>query len=305
MKKILSIDGGGIRGIIPALVLAEIERRTGKNIADCFDLIAGTSTGGIIALGATLEHSNGTPVFSAKKLTKIYENDGLTIFNKTFWRSVGNLFNEKYNHEGIEKVLKRQFGDACMGQSLTNVLVPTYDLFAREPLFFKSWDPRHKDIPIRSVARATSAAPTYFEPTQIEVDDQARTLIDGGVFINSPMVSAFAEAQILFPGEDLLLISVGTGQFTRPLQYEDAKDWGQAEWMVPLIGCIFDGVADAADYQMQQFLGKNYIRLQTTLDIGNDDMDDASKGNIELLKLKAKQMIRDHRSKIETICNKL
>ena len=306
MKKILSIDGGGIRGLIPALVLAEIEKKTGKPISKCFDLIAGTSTGGILALGLSKPDENGLPEFSAKDLSHIYKNRGKEIFNRSFWQgvsSVGGLAEERYSHEGIEKVLQEYFSDEPISSALTDVLIPTYDIYNRTPLFIKSWRDEHRTALMKHVARATSAAPTYFEPALIPIGGSRRALVDGGVFINSPSVSAYAEAKVLYPEEDhILVVSLGTGELNRPIEYNDAKGWGKVSWVSPLINCIFDGVADAADYQLNQFLGDNYIRFQINLDTGSDDMDDASNGNIKNLETEAKKLLRIYKDTINNLC---
>src|ERR687894_1010021 len=108
--KVLSIDGGGIRGIIPAMILAEIEDRTGKRIAEMFDLVAGTSTGGILALGLTKPGQGGKAEYSAESLIELYETEGGRIFDRTVWHrlhSVGGLAEEKYSSKGIEEVAHR------------------------------------------------------------------------------------------------------------------------------------------------------------------------------------------------------
>jgi hypothetical protein len=154
---------------------------------------------------------------------------------------------------------------------------------------------------MRHIARATSAAPTFFEPALVPVDGSEKALVDGGVFINNPSVSAYVEAMKIFPGEEITLVSIGTGELVRPIPYEEAKDWGKIGWMIPVLGCMFDGVSDAADYQMRQLLGENYIRLQTSLSIASDDMDNATKGNINLLTQEAKKLIRINKNAIEKI----
>jgi predicted acylesterase/phospholipase RssA len=309
MKKILSIDGGGIRGLIPALVLAEIEARTGRAIADCFDLIAGTSTGGILALGFAKDDGNGKPQYSAGDLAGIYQSRGREIFARSLWRgasSVGGLTDERYSHKGLEKVLEEYFGDDELGSGLTRTLIASYDIQNRAPLFLKSWREEHRSVPMKHAARATSAAPTYFEPALVPVGGATRALIDGGVFINSPAVSAYAEARKIFRGEeDFLVLSLGTGQLIRPILFAEARDWGKAGWLAPLLSCMFDGVSDAADYQMRMLAGENYIRLQTDLSIASDDMDNATRGNIENLKAEAKKLIRTHKTEIETLCRLL
>src|SRR5215213_3072193 len=140
MQKVLSIDGGGIRGIIPAIVLAEIERRTGKRIAEMFDLLAGTSTGGILALGLTKPGQDGGPEYSAKKLIDLYETEGGKIFSIPVWhriKSAGGLTEEKYPAKGIEEVAKEDFGGVHIAQALTEVLVTAYEIEGRAPWFFK------------------------------------------------------------------------------------------------------------------------------------------------------------------------
>lgn len=309
MKKILSIDGGGIRGLIPALVLAEIEARTGKSTADNFDLIAGTSTGGILALGLSKDDGDGRPQYSAKALADIYQKRGKDIFSRSLWKgvsSVGGLADELYPSEGLEDVLEAYFGAEPLGACLTKVLVTGYDIQNREPLFLKSWRDEYRSVLMKYAARATSAAPTYFEPALVPIGGAVRALIDGGVFINSPCVSAYAEARKVFVGEsDFFVISLGTGELIRPIAYSEAKDWGKAGWLIPLLNCMFDGMADASGYQMKSFLGERYVRLQTSLSIASDDMDDATNGNIENLKAEAKKLIRTHRTEIDGICQML
>jgi len=167
MKKILSIDGGGIRGLIPALVLAEIEQRTGKSIAESFDLIAGTSTGGLLALGFAKDDGRGKAQYSANELADIYQSRGNEIFARSFWKgvsSIGGLRDELYPSTGIEHVLDDFFGDDSIGSGVTKTLVTCYDIQNREPLFIKSWREEFHSVLIKHAARATSAAPTFFEP---------------------------------------------------------------------------------------------------------------------------------------------
>lgn len=309
MKKVLSIDGGGIRGLIPALVLAEIESKTGKAIANSFDLIAGTSTGGILALGFSKDNGSSKPKYTANDLAGIYLTRGKEIFSRSLWNgvsSVGGLMDELYSHKGIERVLEEYFGDDPLGSCLTKTLIASYDIQNREPVFLKSWREEYRSVQMKHAARATSAAPTYFEPALVHIGGATKALVDGGVFINSPSVSAYAEAKKIFPSEnEFFVLSLGTGELVRPISYAEAKDWGKAGWLVPLLNCMFDGVSDAANYQMQTLLGERYIRLQTNLSIASDDMDNATNGNIENLKAEAKKLIQTHKSEIDVICSYL
>lgn len=307
MKTVLSIPGGGIRGLIPALVLAEIEKRCGRPIAHCFDLIAGTSTGGILAMGLALTDERGQPKYTASELVKIYETRGKEIFPRSAWnhiRSGGGMIDQTYSHAGLEAVLEEYFHEAPLSKAGTSVLITSYDITGRQPFFFKSWCSEHGAVLMKKAGRATSAAPTYFEPLETSVAGTARTLIDGGVFINSPSVSAYAEARKLFPEEDrIVVVSLGTGELIRPIDADEAKGWGKVGWLAPLLSCMFDGAADAVDYQMKIFIGKDYIPLQIRLEKASDDMDNVTDENIENLKKEAMSLIRSHHDKIKLICN--
>ena len=180
-------------------------------------------------------------------------------------------------------------------------MVTSYDIQHRRTVFLKSWHGDHSDLLCREAARATSAAPTYFEPATLEWASESRTLIDGGVFMNSPSVSAYAEARKLFPDEEIALLSIGTGELTRAIPYEAAKTWGSALWVMSLLDCMVDGASKAADHQMRLFLGENYLRLQAPLHYASDDMDDASQGNIRNLKQTAEELIQREQNALSQI----
>ena len=294
-RRVLSIDGGGIRGIIPAMVIAHIEKLMGKPAHELFDLMVGTSTGGILALGLAHPVPGKPAQFSARRVVRLYEEHGGKIFEYSLWRkvrTVGGFLEEAYSHEVLEGILGEYFADSTLAECELPTMVTSYDIQNRRTVFLKSWRTDHGKIFCCDAARATSAAPTYFEPKPLETGDESRVLIDGGIFMNSPSVAAYAEARKLFPDEPIALLSLGTGELTRPIPYEEARTWGSALWVMSLLDCMFDGVSKAADHQMRLFLGERYQRLQTTLDYASDDMDDASKGNIRNLKQTARELIR-------------
>src|SRR5215212_7541338 len=139
--KVLCIDGGGIRGLIPALVLAEVERRTGRPTADLFDLIAGTSTGGILACGLTRPGPDGKPLHSAEELAELFRTEGPRIFDRSLRKritSVDGLVDERYDDRGLNAALTRYLGDARLRDALTDVLLTAYDIRDRFAFFFRS-----------------------------------------------------------------------------------------------------------------------------------------------------------------------
>jgi len=324
--KILSIDGGGIRGIIPSMVLAEIEKKTGKRIAEMFDLMAGTSAGGIITLGLNVKGLDGKPKFSAEEISNIFRVDGPTIFKKTLSKKARSIFgtiDERYDHKPLVKVLKGFMADKILKNSYTKTLISSYDIFNRHPQFFKSWRDEYNNVKMWTLARATSAAPTYFEPVKLKVNRKTAVLVDGGVFINNPAMSAYSEVVRLIKEKDsdgnpildykpILLVSIGTGEYNTQYSYEDTKNWGIIKWGISILDVVFDGVSDAVDYQLRRIFESDtevstdkkdlYYRLQVQLSDEMEDFDDARRENIEALENKAVDLINENKDKIDEIC---
>jgi uncharacterized protein len=319
MKKILSIDGGGIRGIIPATILAEIERRTGKPISSLFDLIAGTSTGGIITLGLTVPNTHGNSEYQAADLVRLYEEHGHKIFNQSIWRKINtlnSLLDEKYPSYPLERILSHFFKRTYLSEALTDVLVTSYEIERRSAFFFKSTKAkkdRKRDFLMRDVARATSAAPTYFEPEKIPTSDLTEyyALIDGGVYANNPTMCALVEAMTMYPEEkDFLVVSLGTGEVTKPIFYDDAKNFGIARWARPILDVVWDGVNDTVDYQLKQLLPsdkgvRKYYRFQMHLEDANAAMDNINLVNLRALKLYAENLLMEQSDTIDILCEQL
>lgn len=293
--RILSIDGGGTRGVIPAHILAFIEKQTGKPISQLFDLIAGTSTGGILSLLLTKPDSNGGPQYSAQQLCEIYESAIPYIFrNPQSW--LGNLLTPKYTSIAIEKVLRNAFGDCRLKNALTDVLIPCYDINHRLPYMFRSRLARQRadcDFPMKDVALATSATPTLFAPMLIPSNNGDRfvKLVDGGVFANNPAIGAFAELRSLYPGEDdkFVLVSIGCGKSTRPLTEELLSLWGYVHWSRPMIELVLESISESAHEQMKHLLQNThqpqYFRLQVDIPKhGNHAIDNATRKNLHALR---------------------
>jgi uncharacterized protein len=294
--RVLSIDGGGIRGLIPALVLTEVEKRSGKRIWELFDLIAGTSTGGILACALCAPDP-----LPAEQLVALYEEEGPTIFDRSLWqriRSAGGLLDEKYDAGALDRALERFLSDKRLAETKPDLLVPAYNMGEPGPYFFKSRKARDEgeDFPLSEVARATSAAPTYFEPAELS----GEALVDGGVFAANPAMCAFAEVMRFQPSADVFLLSLGTGQRTRKRSFDQIENWGLIEWAKPILDVVFDGVSDAVDYQLQHALDEgHYWRLQVELDRASDDLDDASADNLRGLRAQAEGLIANRTADID------
>jgi len=279
--RILSIDGGGIRGVIPGTIIAALEKAVGAPLASKFHLIAGTSTGGILASGLARE-------LPAPKLLDFYTTDGAGIFTPAF---LGDLDGPKYAAAPLEAALKTALGDTKLSDLKHDLLVPAYDLQARANMLLRSWcargvestDLHGDDFLLRDVARATSAAPTYFPPASVpSLSGKSYGLVDGGMFANNPALLALVAARRLMPlATRFLVVSLGTGAVESPIAYADAVNWGLIGWASPLIDILFSAMNDTVDFELDQLAPLvAHVRLQSSLTGASEAMDDASASNV-------------------------
>lgn len=293
MRRILAIDGGGIRGLIPALVIAALEQRHGAPAAKLFDLIAGTSTGGIIACGLLKG-------LSAAELVDLYARRGGEIFTRSLPEELASgwgLTGPKYQAGPLEAILQQLLGDTWLSQTTgPELLVPSFSLGAPYgAFFFKSWKARGThlgagdvqdalDFPLWQVARATSAAETYFPPAAIaNMRGDRFCMTDGGTHSNNPALAAAVSAMALWPGEALEVLSLGTGNKTTAIDTAAAESWGLAGWLPHIVDVCMDGSAAAIAYELGWLEKVKVTRLQPDLPADATAMDDASAANIARL----------------------
>lgn len=337
--RILSLDGGGIRGIISCVILKFIEEQLqvldskDAKIGDYFDLIAGTSTGGILAAIILFPNENGKAKFSVQEALDLYAEKGDSIFDVSVWRKIINpfgLFNEKISDENLEKQIESVFGTLELKNFIKPSLITSYDIQARRAKFFASHEAKNSNLEnfyVKDVCRATSAAPTYFEPAKIQsLYNQEFTLIDGGVYANNPALCAYAEArkipfQDIFNDEskknypainDMIIVSVGTGTVLKPYKFEDFDNAGKLKWIAPLIDILLSSNVETVDYHLQKMyetLGptnyQNYHRLMPNLKNASPEMDDTSKKNIQELIQAGLTFVEENKEQLIVIAKKL
>jgi patatin-like phospholipase/acyl hydrolase len=290
--KILSLDGGGIRGLLTCKMLQELEDCC-PGFLDKIDLFAGTSTGGILALGLAAG-------FSPEEMANIYLKKGSLIFSKGFWDRLGDVdrfFDSDYDNRSLRAALEDQFEKNNLfqlGDLKKNVLISSFcldnDCPARPPkqkkdsTFVRSWKPKFfhnfetedennndRDERILDVAMHTSAAPTFFPLHE--------GFADGGLVANNPSMCALAQAVDRNTGrqklEDVVLLSVGTGATPKFLTGMNDR-WGYIKWAPNLISIMMDGVSGVADFQCAKILDERYRRVNIKFDkeIGLDDVSD-------------------------------
>ena len=347
---ILSIDGGGIRGLVPALIMEHMEEISGKKIADVFDIIAGTSTGGILAMMAALPADHGAKTHSkhssGASMVELYNKRGTEIFPdpvraptpdagavrkaislvhnpvRSAVSSVTTLVGgPKYSVDGIEKVLEEYTSVKGVPLTLADTTVPVF-VSAVEvshgwgPIFFSSLDAKAEtgkngsNYRLSDVARATSAAPTYFAPKSFKnVVKSANTVqdgnvevgcIDGGVCCNNPSLAVLNYVRSLVGADaDVVIISIGTGKTEENYDTKKMTGWGQAQWIAPLINIMMQGTSRLADDQLATLAaGDNrttYYRFQLVIpkeltsstkrpdNVACDEMDNCSPENLQAL----------------------
>lgn len=295
--RVLAIDGGGIRGIIPATVLVDLERRLApRSLATVFDLIVGTSTGGIIALGLTAPDGEH-PRNPAERLLDFYLSDGETIFPgggpislpRSAWVREGT----RYSVAGLEDALVRVLGDTPLTAALTGVVVTSYDLAYGEPVMLSSSPELGdvSDVTMVVAARATSAAPMFFRPQIVKDGDRERMLVDGGLYVNSPAVLGYllGRQAAARDGLRLVLVSLGTGVRPQrtPLPVAERAQMRDAS---ALARTLLEAVATGGGRLAHLLLARladgerfRYWRLQTTVGSCSFTMDDSSPENVACL----------------------
>jgi len=261
--KILSIDGGGIKGLYSSTILEHLEQRFGP-LSEYFDMICGTSTGGLIALGLALK-------IPAKEISKIYEKDGKKIFPKQT-RLGGiirqSLWRGKYSDAPLKEVLGAFFGEKTVADLENLVCIPSYSLTDARPWIFKrdhgKLDRDNKTL-LTDVALATSAAPTYFPVCEIPHYNN-KQFIDGGVWANNPTLVGVIEALTYFVGKDkefssieILSVSSLNNAAGKPIGLKRHRSF--VNWRNDLFDTSLIGQSHFSDYFMNKLCGINDIKI--------------------------------------------
>ncbi len=326
--RILSIDGGGIRGIIPAMVLNTLLK--GLKAQDVFHLIAGTSTGGIIACGLAKPNP-----MTLTEIIALYVEHGGEIFKPV---PLGGIDGPKYRPDALVKYLGQEFETTHLSDINGNgdkaeLLIPSYAIGlpvekppgnSCAPMFFRSWQARglqlvhgetaaENDFRLSAVARATSAAPTYFPPQQLfNKAGQEFTMIDGGVFANNPTMCAIVEAHRLYGTQKVLVVSIGTGSQPTRIDANAALTWNELQWLQPILTILMDGNSQTTRIEVDELLDDNHWRFDISLatptpqgEAVDAAMDNASPKNIKALEDKANQLIDTNSNQINALAKLL
>lgn len=342
---ILSIDGGGVRGIIPSVILdfleTELQKLDGENarLADYFDVIAGTSTGGLVTAMLTTPNEEGRPIFAAKDVKDFYLEHCPNIFphdSHPFGpaaKVIKALSGPKYTGEHLHKVIQEKLEEKRLHETLTNVVIPTFDIKRLQPTIFSSYQLKNTpslDAKLSDICIGTSAAPTYLPSHSFQTEDSEGklvrefNLIDGGVAANNPTLVAMSEvtkeitrgSPNFFPIKPteygrFLVLSLGTGSPEFQEKYDATKSsgWGILGWLAdggstPLVDVFTQASGDMVDFHISTVFQalhseENYLRIQDdTLSGDVASMDLATKENLENLVKVGEELLKKPVTKV-------
>lgn len=338
---ILSVDGGGVRGLISATVLAELEGQLQRldgpeaRLVDYFDVISGTNFGGLITSMISSPRAEGSnrPLFTAREVVQFFQTHAYEIFPQgrdpsgQTRRNFMALKGPKYFSRGLRHLLDQVFeSDPLLDRALTSVIIPAFDTKLQQPILFSSWQARRDPLenpPIKTVCCGTTAVPTHFPPIHFTLTDTSRepnqtrefNLINGEVAVHNPAYVAIAQAIKESHADgtvakrvdcsnlnNILVLSLGTGQHTMGYDATNVAKWGTVEWLdnngeARLVDTVFNAKGDMVDYSLSilfqsQHCASNYLRIQAdNLNGPLASLNDTSESNLRNLTAAANRLL--------------
>lgn len=298
MKLLLSIDGGGVKGVAVSQFLYRLEKELNKPLYEVFDMYAGTSTGSLISSAIGYQKFTGDEL-----IHKLYTLENIKkIMNKSYIDKILGLLQTrpKYNGIGKREIIKKYVNidrriDDSNGK---DIMITTFDINTQKPVFFKSWDPYSTssggNVLIVDAVDASSSAPGYFPSIKIDnflnIENFKREVmyaIDGSVAVTNPTDCMYVDMKDKYPKEEIRILSIGTGKHINTYKNgTNSIKWGGIEWATEgnLIDILMSGPNESVDYRMKSLtkdLGHKYIRVNGP--ILNDSLDDVSEENYKIL----------------------
>ncbi|MEM7776984.1 MAG: patatin-like phospholipase family protein [Pseudomonadota bacterium] len=334
---ILSLDGGGMRGLTTAVFLGELENAIGAPLSGCFDLVAGTSSGAIVAGGLAIG-PEGRQIAPTSELPDIFAKDGPRIFRSGsmgWWRTVNWLRGPLYRTERLTQAVEQRVGAVMLSDVQSDLLLTAYDMRLGQPVLFQSWLAGNSpacaanraagaglmemcptqegsptpDFKLRDALVASSAVPTFFAPLKaVRADGEHYALIDGFVFALNPVLSAYFAARRRFGYANRFhILSIGTGRHQRGYDWDDLKDRGALGWLRPMLEAFPTGTSEASETYMDwitEIANVVHTRINPLFDHKNDptapspEFDDATPENIQRLVAAGKKLFADNAERL-------
>ena len=338
MKIILSLDGGGIRGIVPAAVLAYLEDRIqnmmGDNrlrIANLVDFVAGTSTGSIIGglmiIPQTTKNNYVTTLYTMWEIVQMYFEFGGQVFRKnSFWydaKTAWGLLGPRFPESNIEAPLLQYMNHYKLKDLLKPCMFSGYDIDKRKVIFYTNADEHqlYSDYYLKDIVRGSTSIPSIFPPAYFNEGVRINTIVDGGIFANNPALAAYIEvSKTIFKGDDrlkkretqdILMISLGTGDYAKKsYSYKKTKRWGKAQWIVPALDIMATSHSEVTHYEMEKIFAatnssQNYRRINPPIILGSTNALDASKDNLSKLLKDAQNYTKQNKEILDELAKQI
>jgi len=322
--RILSFDGGGVRGIVEAELVRLLEERLNEKqngdrhvyLSDCFHIIGGTSAGGMLATLLTTPTSLGSmsPKYKAEDIVAILHHRVSDMFVPRIL-SLGGLFGAKYRMDCLRSVAREYLGDEKTNNTTRHTAVLAYDIRMQEAKLITSWNPREVFSKV-DAATATAAAPSYFDPCEITTIPEKRktgapvgrsksyTLIDGGTAANNPALYLTMEAKKLYPhATGFELLSIGSGHSNKPIF--DMQDAGILDWAPHVVSMFMSAQTAQTDAFLEGMVPGNYTRLTPLLNRGDTRLDDTDSRNMARNVIATRHYFNSQLDKIDLLIDRL
>ncbi len=315
---VLSIDGGGVYGVLPANILKVLEERTGQPISKLFDVMVGTSTGALLVSGLTVPNKNHKPRYTAAQIIQFYNSDGAKIFKQSFWhsvRTVRGLFGPRFSDKNIDRLINKLFGKKTkLSQLLSHVIVPCGEILNYSPFWFNSNSAKSRqqqDFYVVDMVKAAVAAPYIFSPYRFSniSGDWHNYGVDAAIFINNPTLQAYLDAKALYPHHQYLIVSLGTGvnipskKFMKRSEFEH---FGFINGIIPVVTAAYAYHAQQTEYQMRMLMKEKsaaivgYFRFNIKLKTPQRAFD-GSKKNLKKINSLASLMVRRNLNNLNSL----
>ncbi|MFA5152081.1 MAG: patatin-like phospholipase family protein [Clostridia bacterium] len=322
--RVLTIDGGGMRGIIPAAILVyieskiqEISKKPTAHLIDYIDFIAGTSSGAILATAMVLPNDKGKPKLHMNNVLDFYLRMGESMYNrpskhkrKTFWGWFGPIIPAI----NAEKVYLSIFDHYKMIDLIKPCLIPAYDILDRSVTLYTNdkndENKKYSSFFVKDIIRGATATPGLFEPSYFRNGIDVHVIIDGAIFAYNPTLITFIKLlEMSYKFSDIFFISLGTGQGKDiHFQYEETKHWGKIGWLQPYTDIVKTANNEIISNTMARIFidhTDQYIRINPTLVNSSRNAHDFSKFNVQNLLKDAEYYIETHKDELNKIAQKL
>ncbi len=317
--RILSINGGGVRTLIPLHVLIYIEEKSGKRIGELFDIIVGSSSGGIIAVALSTPDKDNNYKFRAVDLLNNFEKTGKNIFTISFihrFLTINGLIGPLFNPEKLLIEFHKLFYPLSMAELKNRVILPSYAISSRQPFLFRSrgW-PLYfmRNFYIDEVLAGVSSAPAFFPPVTVKSVDkeETHTILGAILYANNPVFLGLLEALRLYPNKEVVILSLGTGNHIPSISEKQSAHWGEFQWEKDLITLSLSASSSNTSarfnelYNLHQLPILKYLFLDIPIDKESEGVFDLSKKNLIHLNNYGHQIIHENKTELDKMIKQL